>query len=826
MLGNLHLETLRRHIYDGWKGRELASYCTAEVDKVIKEVLSQIGKEPPYAIFATGSYGRGELCPYSDVDIMIYSNKESVGERVKELLYRLWDTGLDISHAFRTPQDCIRDALQDMQIRTSLIEARFICGSMDIANTYSSEVLQKLRAKRSRDYVAGKLKEIRLRHKKHGNSPFLLQPDVKESRGGLRDINGVLWLSSVVFKKDNIEGLSELIGKEDLKKYLRAYDFLLRLRFAIHVISRRKNDRLLFEVQDHVAELLGIKGSKKFTSVERMMRYYFLKAGTISSISDRIFSMIGSKYARRRFNLRTKRLSDNFSVSKNLLIASSDDVFRESPDRIMELFSLYAENGYPLSEHLTELVKRNIIYINDHFRKNKKVIYEFFKILSSKRVSDTLRYLHETGVLGKFIPEFGAVRYLLVNSYYHEFPVDEHSLKCIENLEDIAGQGGHNVNRIKEIHAGLKKKELLYLAILLHDIGKSKGRYHETEGYKLIKKVSDRMDLDVKSRDFIEQLVKNHVFMSKVAFKYDIESPYVISQFAERISNEDMLDSIYLMTYSDMASVSKSYWTNWRALLLHELYMKTKDHLRGIRKEGSDQDKLIRARSEGFGSVGEFELNMNEQYFISTPETLRKRESMMYAKAKESGLDISIENRDDGTTDLTIITHDKEGVFSSIVSVLVVRKLNIIEARLFTSKDGYVVDRIRMSNWKELWWEGMDELLMSDLKEAIERRKIYTFGDRPRKKRGIETFIEVDNEVMENRTVVEIMAPDRDGLLYDISVAFSKNGMNISGGKIYTEQDVANDVFYLDVNGQSVHSHVLYKMIGELWEKVKYQEDI
>ncbi|MEE9523292.1 MAG: [protein-PII] uridylyltransferase [Thermodesulfovibrionales bacterium] len=826
MIGEVYLDKIEGYVREGWGGRMLASYATSVVDKMLIGLLPSDEKETSFAVFATGSYGRDELCPYSDVDILLFSESLKNSANATGFLYKLWDKGLQISHSFRTPKDCLREAFSDVQIRTSMLEARFVCGNADLRSIYNEEVIQTLRGRKKNQYISAKLREINERRQRHGNSPFMLQPNVKESRGGLRDVHSAIWLSSVLFKFDRFQNLKELLYKEDYKKFLKAYDFLIKLRFVIHMLSRRKNDRLLFEIQEDAAEMLGIKRSKKFTAVERMMRYYFMKSGAVSTFSDRIFSICGEKLTLKRGGFRVKKYNDDFWISKKRIIVKRDNLFKKRPEKMMEAFDIYARTGFEFSDHLTDKIKRNIIYIDDKVRKSRKMIELFFSVLRSERISKSLRIMHETGVLGKFIPEFGSLRYLLVNNYYHEYPVDEHSLTCVDRLESIDRTRDESIRYLSEIYRRIRRKDLLYLSLLLHDIGKVKGRYHESEGYKDIKKVSDRLDLDVKSREFIEQLVKNHILMSNMAFKHDIESPDVIAYFAEKVMTEEVLDAIYLITYADMASVSSNYWTEWRASILHELYVRTKDYLNGIRVEREEYIRNIYDSCENVDGVSDFIEVMPEHYFISSPIGKIRNESVLYKNAVNDGFAMYIEDQNDGTSEVTLSVRDRRGIFSDIVSVFAVRKLNIIEARLFTTNDGFVIDRIRISNWKDLWWEGMNELIEADLRNTILNGKKHVFKDSYIKKRGIESFIEADNERGRDYTVVEVMAPDREGFLYEVTKILSKKGVNIISGKIYTEQEIANDVFYVNMDGNKLNSDLIYQIVGELWENIRFRKNI
>lgn len=814
----VEIDALVSYIRSSWEGRALARYQTSVVDGRISSIFARSAGKSSLAVFATGSYGRGELCPYSDIDIMLFSNDREDAGSAERMLYELWDSGMTVSHSFRMPQECIAEAFGDIRTRTALLEARFVCGNPDHANLFANEVLQKLRARKRREFIAEKLREIHERHRKQGNSPFLLQPDVKEARGGLRDIHNAMWLTAVVFKTRRFEDLEGLLDREDYSRYLRAYDYLLRLRFAIHVLSRRKNDRLLFEIQEDAARLLGVRRSKKFSAVERMMRYYFLKAHAVSSISQRIFTKCSAEFSRRPFFVPVKRLSDDFSLSQRKIVAKDDLTMRKDPVKVFEAFHLYAVTVHSLSDHLLDTIRRNSARINAISRRNRRMAELFLMILRSGRIHDTLRLMHETGILDRFIPEFGAIRHLIVNDYFHSYPVDEHSLLCVCRLESLSLTGDAMSRHLAELLNRCRQRDLLYLAVLLHDIGKGRGKHHEAEGYKTIIDVTDRLLTEHESKEFVRFLVRNHLLMAETAFKQDDESEEVVATFLEKVETEERLEALYLVTYADMSSVSESFWTPWRAALLRRLYERARNRLKGLRDEeggGGGVDSVID------DSLREFVALMPEDYRLSTARDKVRSDREVYARASASGFAMSLCDQGDGTMELTVSVKDRQGVFSGIVAALAVRRFNIIGARLFTSSNGWVLDRIRISNWRELWWNGMDELVEQELRAVLLHGKRISIGGPFRKGRGVESFISVDNERNGAHTVIEVMSPDRPGLLYDISQTFGANGANILSGKIYTEQGVANDIFIVNSAGGRLNAELIISIMGSLWEKIR-----
>lgn len=815
----MHVEAIERYIEEGWGGRALAFYQTSVIDGIIHSHFEKTGGRDSFAVFATGSYGREEMCPYSDIDILLLSLDRTRPAGVTEFLYSLWDDGLNISHAFRTPRECVDDAFEDIRTRTALLEARFICGDPVLEARFREEVLQKIRARKREDFVSERLREIRERHRKQGNSPFLLQPDLKESKGCLRDIHSALWLASVLYKFTKFHDFERMLPKEDYQRYLRAYDFLLKLRFVIHILSRRKNDRLLFEFQEEAAEMLGIRRSKKFTAVERMMRYFFIKARTVSAYSEKIFKKCGEEITRRYFPFPRKRINADFSVAQQRIIVNSDRKLKDDPLKIFELFSIHASTGYPLSEHLQDIVSKYALSIRASLRRNRRVIDCFLSVLRSGRVYQTLRAMHDAGVLDRLIPEFGSLRYLLVNDSYHTYPVDEHSLICVNRLESLMAVRDESQRFLSDLMRSFPRRDMLYLAVLLHDTGKSKGRFHGAEGYKNIMTVTERLQLDRESRELVEFLVKNHLLMADTAFKHDSESSEVATSFAEKVVTEERLNALYLLTYADMSSVSDHFWTPWRAALLKNLYARTCDHIRGT---GHGRISLLTASlTDADQGLRQFIASMPEDYLLSTSGEKVHTDHRTYVGAVEKGFAMNLTHLEDSTSEMTIAVRDREGIFSEIVSVLAVRRLNIIGAKLLTTLDGWAVDRIRLSNWHELWWEGIEQLIECELRDVLLHGKKVIIHDQFQKSRGIDSFIGIDNEKSAAYTVIEIMAPDRLGLLYDITQVFANQKANILNGRIYTEQGVANDIFNVNAGKGKLSAECILALMGALWERIR-----
>ncbi|MGD0283142.1 MAG: ACT domain-containing protein, partial [Dissulfurispiraceae bacterium] len=587
------------------------------------------------------------------------------------------------------------------------------------------------------------------------------------------------------------------------------------VRLSLHILSKRRNDVLSFEFQDAAARLMGFKDTKRFIAAEIMMRLYYKKAETIGSVLSRIMNISGRKYISFPLNLSIRRITDDFYIAKNEITVKDTGLFR-SFDKIMEAFSIYSLSGRKLSDQVKESIKGRALFISRKIHLSKKSVARFLEILRGNRVYGTLREMHQMGILDRFIPEFGRLRHLVIYDTYHRYTVDEHSLIAVKNLEALRNNSQSRLGYLADILARTGQ-DILFLAILLHDIGKGgydrHGGNHEGAGYKMLKAIMERFDIGHQDKSRIEFLVKNHIMLSKLALNRDSDAPETVTQLAEIVENEENLDSLYLMTYADMTAVKPDFWTEWKAYLFHDLYIKTRDHLRGIKaKQYHTSDKKLQGFIE----------SMPDRYVISTPGDMLYADYMLATGVADEVPAMSVHKLPYGTAEITIAAHDRPGLFSKIVGVLSCRGLNILRARIYTSKDSLAMDKILLSNWDSIWWEGLEAQLKQDFYNAIvldagisPERCVRT---RPFAGRRLENFIEISNEASSNHTLLELLLPDRIGLLFDIAKQLYKHGTDITSAVINTEEGVAQDVFYLQYEGGKLTADLVLKILGALYD--------
>ncbi|MGC2061681.1 MAG: [protein-PII] uridylyltransferase [Thermodesulfovibrionales bacterium] len=779
-------------------------------------------KTKPHSLtlLATGGYGRMEMAPYSDVDILFIAADRTETEAAEQVLYRLWDSGLDISHAFRTPDECIEEAFTDIRTRTSLLEARYIAGDPGLYDLFRRKVLPEITSRRQRDFVREKLLEKGKRHLSAGNSVFLLEPHVKDGEGGLRDVHTAFWLSKVALKTRDYAGFFEEIMPAFRRRFLSAYDFLLRARFCLHLESRRKNDLLSFEFQRSVASRLRFRDSKKFSGVERMLRYYYLKSRAVQETTDEIAAQCSRLYVTVPKDFSIRKITEDFSVSGGKLIATGPKGASLSARKIMEAFSLTARTGKRFSPGLRRSVRTDLLRINRKARIQARSVHFFLEILKGGRVYETLREMHDSGVLGRFLPEFGALRMLVIHEPYHLYTVDEHTLIAIRNLELLRTTSYKSLEDLHHIINSTGQIDVLFLALLLHDIGKAAGRNHEEEGYKRLKDIMERFNLAADKRMRIGFLVRNHILMSEIALKREAHDPEVVTRFADAVGDPENLNALYLITYADMSAVNPGFWNSWKAYLLKELYLHTMDYLNGITRDRAVYIRDLLSTASGIepALLTAFIEEMPERYLLSTPRGKIVDDYRLVSQAGEGGFAVRIDKRTDSLVEISVSTADSHGLFSKLVGFLSSKGLNIVNGRIFTCRNGLVIDKIAVSNWDDVWWDGLAMDLTEGLKAVIaDGRPFHVVRRTETNVSPYDIFIELDNEVSDEFSIIEVFSPDRLGLLYDISHVLASQGISISAARINTESGLAQDIFSVQTGNRKIGAVESERLLSALW---------
>ncbi|GAB4482577.1 MAG: [protein-PII] uridylyltransferase [Thermodesulfovibrionales bacterium] len=814
------LVDIKNRICIGRSGLMLAADHTRRTDEMLRGIFSDLAGAAPIALIATGGYGRAELAPFSDIDIMFFARDHADACVAEKILYALWDRQLDISHSFRTHDECIEEAYRDIRTRTALIESRFVAGDEGLFREFMQKVYPAIAHRKQKDFFIEKTKELEKRRIQSGSSVCLLEPQLKEGEGGLRDVHTIYWLLKVVFRIERFEEIGAVLGPYAYRRLLGAYDFLIRVRYCLHIESGRRNDTLGFEQQKSVAECLGFADTKKFSGAERMMRYYYLKSRIVREAAEQAISLCGKQYAPVLRDLSVRKIGRGFLLSAGKIIPERPDLIPDNADRIIESYAAAARSGRQLSPRMQETIRANLLKISRRSRHSARAIQAFFDILSSGRVEGTLREMHESGVLGRFLPEFGALRFLVVHEPYHLYTVDEHTLIAIRHLEELRTTKYRYLEDLRAIMNRVAHPELLFLALLLHDIGKAVGRHHEEEGYKRLKHILDRFRMDSRKRLRIEFLVRNHILMSMIALRREVSDPAVIARFADTVEDEENLQSLYLMTYADMSAVNPTFWTSWKGILLNELYVRTRDHLLGVQRGREEQMRLLRSlnREAAGEDFSGFIAEMPERYFLATAPEQVVLDHRLVREGRARGCAVRIDAGQGGVAEITVAALDTAGLFARIVGYLSSKGLNIVSGRIFTGSTGVTLDRIAVSNWNAIWWEGLEQEILSGLTDMVVSRRDPALPARPAAGKGpYEVFLELDNESSDAYTLVEVFCPDRMGLLYDIARTLYEQGVDVVSAKITTEAGLAQDVFMVRKEGKQVSRESALDLIANLW---------
>lgn len=842
----------------GYSGRQLTSLYTERTDSLLRDIFSGTECASGLCLMAVGGYGRGELAPHSDIDIMLFAKDRSASEKASEFLYRLWDTSLVIGHSFRTPADCISESRKDMKTRTSLLEHRLISGDEALYRYFMENVYPEIAFRESKNFITEKLREVGQRHRKISASVFVLEPHIKEGRGMLRDIHTLIWLASVKLRTRSFDGLSKMLLPDDFRKLERAYDFLLKVRFCLHLLSGRRNDVLSFEFHERAAGMLNFKASKRFLSSERFMRYLYLKASVVDDITSRTLDLFSMPYKNpeegresraAHFFYAKRKITEDFSLSRNRIVANGADFIR-TPEKVIEAFAVMSKTGKRFSPRLREEIKKNLFRIGRTTRRSHRAVESFMNIVRGERVYETLREMHACGVLGRFIPEFDALSFLVVYEPYHRFTVDEHSLHAVRKIEELRNTKYKNLEHLSEVYNRMRRREAIVLTLLLHDVGKrgiaqsyrygSGPGHHEEVGYREMKNITERFNLSPELRSEIEFLVKNHLLMSSAAFTMDSESPEAIARFADEVGDRETLDALYLITYADMAAVSDGFWSEWKARLLRDFYGTVARYLEGFTKDFAEARELLLDRT--FLSHGEKEGTRNflslmpDRYAISTTPERLSEDYRIYKEVAERGFGLRVREEEDGTSEICLGAWDRPGIFSRIVGVLSSMKMNIYRARAYTAKDGIIVDKIQVSNWKELEWEGILQVLEDRLGRAVRaglpKDDYETLVRNIRDSQGyilptpemfgrFEPFIEIDNETPDECSILEFFAGDRIGLLYDATSLMHERSIDIISARINTESGLAHDIFSIQKEGAKLNGMDVPELLALLWERLR-----
>lgn len=830
------------------QGAESFATCAALTTTMDEAIQAAFGSLPAaarehIAILPLGGYGRAELCPGSDIDVMVLrtsgTGREVAGEAATSFLHVLWDAGVDVGHSVRTVDEAMALRGTAVDAWTSMLESRYLCGNRSIAQEFFDRLPAALADGNGGWYIEGVLADVRSRHERYGNSVKLLEPNIKKSAGGLRDIQAAYWLQrsgdpsylvenvpSVPATRSYLDTLRQrnVLDEEEHQAALAALKFLFRVRHEMHYQRNSQHDTLEYTLQMKVAESLGYGTMAELRSVEVFMHDYYLHARTIHSLYRQLTQRFRESVEPSRPASKARGSAGElfFLYEDAVSLAPGVDHF-EDIRQVFEAFTLAAENDLELDGRLRAVLERSLDLMTDADRESPELASLFRRMMSSRRVASTLRAMNDMNLLGRYIPEFGELVAFFQHNVYHYFTADEHTLIAIAKAELLREQRGV----LREVFRNLRRKDLLYMSLLLHDIAKPRGvADHEITGVAIARTVLDRLGMSDLFPD-LGFLVRNHLLMEQIAFRRNIHDPDTIKEFAARFERAEQLDYLFVLTYADLSAVNPSVWTEWKSAMLQELYQRTSEVLRR-NLQGEQIDAYHQQRHEAAMEtmIEALSAALPREHVESHLQGIQSEAYLALFSEEEISQHIqksltgeavsTLFSHSEGYTEVTVIARDAPFALSKFCAVLSANDANIFDATVFTRSDGIIIDRFRVTDAasKQQLESRVCTKIGEDLTKVVDgkldidhlflehRRK---WKRRPKHPLNPSVRTDVQFEDSPRHTIIDVYAPDSVGFLYRVTESISRLGLDIYFAKIATRVDGILDAFYtLDRTGKPV----------------------
>jgi [protein-PII] uridylyltransferase len=840
-------EAIRRHFETELSGtRAVRERCTL-VDQILRAVydfasehlypLGSMSSGERLALVAVGGYGRGELAPYSDVDLLFlmpYKVTPRSEQVIESTLYLLWDLGFKVGHAVRSVDDCMRQAKADMTIRTNLLEKRFLSGDRELFQELWQRYQKALQGGTGIDFIDAKLAERDRRHERLGGSRYLLEPNIKEGKGGLRDLHTLFWIAKYIYRVNDIAELVPrgVFTRREVLRFEKAENYLWTLRCYLHYLTGRAEERLTFDFQKDIAPRMGYKAHAGTQDVERLMKHYFLVAkdvGTLTGIFCAALEAEQKRPSKLSLAILTRRRRiDGFPLEGNRLTVRSAKAFEENPIEMMRIFKVAQAHDLDVHPRALHWITRNLRRINQSVRKDPEANTLFMDILTSEKNPETaLRRMNEAGVFGRFMPDFGRVVAQMQYNMYHHYTVDEHTIFAIGILHAIEqGKLAEEAPIATEVVHKVLSRRVLYLAVLFHDIAKGRPGDHSRTGAEIAQKLCPRLGLSAEETETVAWLVLHHLAMSNTAFRRDIDDPQTIGDFTELVQSMERLRLLLVLTVADIRAVGPKTWTSWKAALLRELYWRSEEVLSGgLATEAWEQrvertkallgealDDWPRAELEDYLARGD------PAYWLTFDQEAHLRHAGLVRQAEKAGRDLIVDTRTDSyreVTEVTVYTPDQPGLFSKIAGALAVSGATIDAAKICTLTNGMALDVFYVRDITGGPLARPDKLarLSARIEQAIAGR-LKTDEELARRVSPIpsrysvfqvQPRVLVDNKASAGHTVIEVNGRDRPALLYRLTQALTELNITIRIAKISTYGERVVDVFYLqDTAGRKI----------------------
>ncbi|SET53184.1 UTP--GlnB (protein PII) uridylyltransferase, GlnD [Oceanicella actignis] len=800
-------------------------------------------------VAAVGGYGRFEMAPHSDVDLLFltpWKKTAWVENVVESTLYILWDLRLKVGHAVRSIDDCLRLAAEDVTIRTALLEKRFICGDMELHAELDQRLWSELFERTGPQFVEAKLEERARRHERHGGSRYLLEPNVKESKGGLRDLQTLYWIAKYLYHAATPQALVEkgVFDEDERRVFSEAADFLWTVRFHLHYAAGRANDQLTFDQQVEVARRMGFDDAEGQRGVERFMQAYFRHARNVGELTRIFLAALEARHVKRRpglgalvraFHFGLRRGEGPFRLRDGRLDLADPDAFEKDPLNMLRLLDEGMRTGALIHPAALRKMAASVHLVDDAMRADPVANQMFLNLLLGHGNPErALRRMNETGLLGAFIPEFARIVAMMQFNMYHHYTVDEHTILAISILSQIErGERKDALPIASRILAEGVNRTVLYVALLLHDIGKGQPRDHSEVGAEIAARLCPRLGLNEADSATVEWLVRHHLLMSDVAQKRDISDPATVRAFADVVRSPERLKLLLVLTACDIMAVGPGVWNNWKAQLLRQLYRDTREALTGghdrqTKAERVDEAKAALRELLTDWTAEEIEAEINRHY-AAYWLGLRPEIQAVFARlariARDDAVasDITADPSRDATRACFYMA-DHPGIFSRMAGAIALAGANVVDARTFTTADGYACSVFWI---QDPGGRPYDAARLDRLRRAIDRtlagEVVAREALKPKRKLKkrvsefrVPTRVVFDNESSDLYTVIEVDTQDRIGLLHDLTRALTASNVSIVSAIIATYGAQAVDVFYVkDLFGLKIRNPAKMRAIEE-----------
>jgi [protein-PII] uridylyltransferase len=841
-------DRMRDHPSEGYRAAQAQAFLVDQLirliyDFVVNHVFPTANRtaSEKIAILAVGGYGRGEMAPHSDVDIAFvtpYKRTAWTEQVIEAALYLLWDLGLKVGQSSRSLDETVRMANEDLTIRTALLESRFVWGDREVYEEAANRFWNEVVGKTAPQFIAQKMVERDERHKKMGDSRYVVEPNVKDGKGGLRDLHTLYWIGKYMHRVRTPSALVDvgLLTAQEYKKFERAENFLWSVRCHMHDIAKRAEDRLTFDLQQEIASRMRFTNRPGRSGVERFMQYYFLNAKTVGDLTGLFLAHLDETMGKkgRRFLpsiSRNPRKLNGFTLDRGRLSLPHDSFFAEQPSRMIEIFQLADRFTLEIHPLAMRAARRDAKLIDTKVRNDPATNAMFLEVLTSPRDPETvLRWMNEATVFGRFIPDFGRVVAQMQFDMYHHYTVDEHSIRAIGLLAEI-GNGDHKSDHplSSAILKQIASRRVLYAAVLLHDIAKGRGGDHSVLGADVAINLCPRLGLNEAETETVAWLVRHHLIMSATAFKRDLADFKTILDFAQIVQSPERLRLLLVLTVVDIRAVGPGVWNSWKRQLLSDLFEATEEVLRlGHKQRGRDEritakqlqlKEMLSLSEQKFGTLAK---RMPAPYWIAEPVDIIARNMSLLLNYDGSGLEIdACYYPERGATLITVLAADHPGLFYRIAGAIHLAGGNIIDARVHTSTDGLAVDNFLVQDpFGQPFQESAQiERLRQAIQEALVNRNMLLtkLGAKTAPRRRAEAFkvapsVFVDNVASNRFTVLEVNAADRPALLNNLAQALFESKVTLHSAHIATYGERAVDTFYVtDLFGGKIESKTRLK---------------